>query len=835
MTFSPEVYIIESPTPPEKEVAFEVAQPLQRDHLQEIRNLLKASDEFVAKYEGKVLEIAETVTKSIDDQELVEAVYRVAKRVEIALFQSGSIPVPDGYVAFRNAKTNATYVSHDPRIPYENTAASEEILSALRDAGLHSILEENQKESKFEAAELMEIILSAWRQSSAYALLTSFDSPVQTTASAPLSPYWRSIREGQIEQDIRRRHGLSAEETLINGSFARQELVRSLHWLDEEENPFEKKKAEVSGLERLKKFLWPYYRKAVEQLHSFNGAPRYELLDEEIHIGQYDNAAMLVKDNMTGENTFLDLVELNWDVPFHILKDFSTGSVIGDSMIYSRLTQATETIMQAKKGKIVDLIHKSESEYIDVEGDTWTGPYLNLLQNGSNVAVNSEYFDFEVGEVISDEGLNDHVVWNYYRYNLENVFSSESRIHTKSSIEQLSRTNVASVLEVGNVSLRSRLMTSRRKDLEPGLDVTSDFDMKITINDSSSITIPDLYGYDLVGKDGNAYLFRRTTDSDPYDDCTVQIDDDKRLGLANIFAEAGLAAIADDIRLSKYLTVSDLTDILKSGSQYVYDEGYARHSDSDISTIDDISMLEHDGILQLQCTGAAQVLRVSLNYIFGEGSSSVRSGFVVNPGRASVNAVGHMQTAFSHQGSFYILDSTPIGTGSSHHNYAHSAARYFNTARGYEPLHRDPVLMSAPIGSETQLRQAFESPQDVLAEAEEVDRNKIRNEAISEIHDTMNTLLAIIFSSRNNNELYKKLVELPEHDAARRSLSLVKQAKRNEALDIDLFTSTNDYLQKLIDAPQAKRAVVGADIYDENTLSQLSNLVRRLGELDWTF
>ncbi|HWB39273.1 MAG TPA: hypothetical protein VG604_03470, partial [Candidatus Saccharimonadales bacterium] len=202
-------------------------------------------------------------------------------------------------------------------------------------------------------------------------------------------------------------------------------------------------------------------------------------------------------------------------------------------------------------------------------------------------------------------------------------------------------------------------------------ETIADPDLELVFTEVSAFgRVPFIPGYELASisysrsDSGYRDTFQfKKLDVDPYRQAEVTLPADGQEALAAWYKGIGLDAAAKTLESRPY-TISQLVDLIRANSEYTFNDRYAAayYYDQFENLVDD------EGRLQVQCSGAALFLRQSLLQAFEnvDGfSARTIGGHFLKPSDRRVSQAQHAQVAITINGEQYILDSTPSIRGNS--------------------------------------------------------------------------------------------------------------------------------------------------------------------------
>lgn len=199
----------------------------------------------------------------------------------------------------------------------------------------------------------------------------------------------------------------------------------------------------------------------------------------------------------------------------------------------------------------------------------------------------------------------------------------------------------------------------------------------------------------------------------------------------------------------------------------------------------------------MQCNVSDRFLQLSLEYIFGKGTTGTVGGHVLSK---NITAVTHAQTAFVHNGRLYILDATAQNP-SNQTATSNSAGTYrsrFKNLFNRKPERQAPQALSSTELPELQRTEPADKLEPKAKSAEQ------RQAELASIQTALETKLHSLFETTAQEALYKRIVSLHAGDPARRTLRIVRQAARGEVTETDL----NEMVKYLANYKQASSAAL---------------------------
>lgn len=272
---------------------------------------------------------------------------------------------------------------------------------------------------------------------------------------------------------------------------------------------------------------------------------------------------------------------------------------------------------------------------------------------------------------------------------------------------------------------------------------------------------------------GNLH-FAYDVDHDPYTRAKVPLPEGSGERLVAAYKEAGLDELARLVDQASIRTVDQLEGVLKWGAEYAQKGNGKRVTTKTLTELAE-AYKNDEGRLSYQCTGAAQLLRLSLQELYGKDSVSVIAGSVLVPGADTIGVIGHAQVKFvsPEDGRVYYLDATPRG---SEIDIAEGAKH-----EAYEPIHSQAPV-EAPTEWLEEAKTLLEEHKQ-LAEAGQIEKytKDDADAAVVAIRESRLLPMAGAWlgiqptNKKSRDELYRKLLDLQNGDPLRSTLELTHQ------------------------------------------------------------
>ncbi len=286
-------------------------------------------------------------------------------------------------------------------------------------------------------------------------------------------------------------------------------------------------------------------------------------------------------------------------------------------------------------------------------------------------------------------------------------------------------------------------------------------------------------GFKLEWASNGRLHFAYDANHDPYTPARVPLPEGSIDQLIAVYKEAGLDELACLVDQGSIRTVDQLVRTLAQGADYAQRGNGTRITTKTLGDLAE-AYKDEEGRLNYQCSGAAQLLKLSLQELYGENSVSVITGSVLPPGSDTIGAVGHAQVKFESpdDGCVYYLDATPAG-----------GTPAMTTSMAQESRVADEVISSKPPVVEKNVKwleaaeALFEEEKrrkDAVGEIREYTKIEA-DEAVIALREAKLLPLAGAWlgirpaGKKSRDELYRKLLDLQKGDPLRSTLELTHQ------------------------------------------------------------
>lgn len=728
--------------------------------------------------------------------------------------------LPAGLVVTHDEHDNIEF-RLDDRIPFINHSLSE-VAERIGELGFDDTLEDLERKIAESEPEIEEAIRGIIESSAEYRLLMSFESNNPATAPLPLTPFWRQIREEQIKGEVRARHQLSETDEIEHGMPAANDLRRHLRHLDDETMPRSGSEPADDEVARARKWAMPYLRAAYEK-SSWGGGKTIDRIAYDPGNGVY----VYAKDE---EESYTEIYDISHDAAIcasaelfigpkeqqPVVIDFLYGvmSEVGDPRNAGSIRSIVEAAIEESINDVSRELLMSTQEAFAKFASNYDN-YINLLHAPDTRATDG--YTPTSRNAITTQPLNGD--WRH-------VFSSYAALATKQELRGLKDYIIGHVEAYGPDNFRGpgRLIMAESSGREIPLTYEGTPDIRLQLPRwTISGDAPFIPGYQLVSwPHYNTYEFIVDPAGDPYSRCDVAIDSARLDELIGAYEKLGLADLAEGLRAASTVTVHQLSELIAQTSIYhlpdeVVHNSYESFNAASRNTdeLSDFEACVKDGVLYVQCTGASQFLKLSLEMAFGDYSAHTVGGLVLWSDTPTINAAGHEQTIFNHDGRRYILDATPSAADTTEDDPVGVLP-----LAGYHAQHYAQVIeRSAPDTLPAELQVGRKVVQEVTWE-----------EQVAELHGSLQQQLQAYFEAGNQRELYEKLLQLPSFDPARRTMELYVQYQ-NGTLSPEAVTARAAYIDACAAAETTVKQQYRMDHYPQSLLTSLSHMANRLNWL----
>ena len=728
-----------------------------------------------------------------------EAIEVTAGILQWCKFGAPGDPLPPGLV-FKKTDVDGQYkVVYDPAYSIDRGCigvALAQLENTLPMDTINSLIDR-----RFDHGLMEEYVSEIITNSESYRLVKMFENDISTKVrSNPLGSFWRTIREQQITQDVRRQYGVLPDEHVIPRSEVDYQIRREFVRLDDEvESGRHNADQETDPLAKAKKYFQSLITEEVEK----SG----ELVTGYGHDSDGDKRLFT---NKEPEGYMID-----WS------DDWSHNAA--RRLAYS-LGERTPLTRFVAKEWLFDLMEKvAWAEPNETLGDIIKSSMVSsvdYLRDLSGEARTMDVDDYDANEnefhvaLLAPEGTPRDVQSKFvscrhdrFRY---------KRDQSMAEITQLRSRRLGEVLHVspyGRGANAYRIIQSVA--YSEGVSTAAEHEELSMMLYGNGLAGADPYipGFRLVSRKGRRYGFVLDEAGDPYVSADVPLPDNGRLVLAERYRELGLDKLAKKIQKERRLTVQGLTSMIQETSIYAETEDVKRYDlpgSLSIDKIQDLQPLVRKSRLYLQCTGAAKALKVSLEEVFGQGCATAIDGIMLS--RRSIDEASmHQQIVFSDGEQTFVLDATPASERRAppkdllfpKKNVRKSLFAVSMRAQKYHPAPPEPTA------------ETFQE----WPKSEENDN--VRTKKALEIY------LQGVMGVSDKEALYERVVALPLDDPLRRTVEAVLRVTSDDMGQEEL-DSVRYYLNLYEKTDEALRRQMKVASYEKSIIDFLKTMIERL-------
>jgi hypothetical protein len=703
-------------------------------------------------------------------------------------------PLPAGLVKIMDDETNTTEVGIDERIIDRNDFVTTQ--SNFRVSGDEKLSEALYDEDIYSETIDTEID-GLIKQTDGYQFIMSFAAtPPRPPSMRPLSSHERIARESQIDTEVRHRYNIDPRENLPARSPADLALRRAFYHLDEEKVRGLQQDGHTEPLEKMRRYFQPLLiEKLKEEIKKKTGK------DEEISgVVFSSNFAGYISDKadeeaypsppyLDGPGYLEDWYQTLRQPGAHNLKSLENcfvesilEDVFNPEAEMTSIKEYVDNALYSTRRYIYDLLGERVDNYRDDYAFEALTRHAFMRQASGNPILRSEY---EQQPKTSAKLSKDKI-----------LLLSEQEIHRGEAIPigAVKRYTTAK-------SSPARLIQemSRPSDLPHDASKTQ---LLIKFEPSAfEKSAPFIPGYVAISHDPtkNQWGFREDPEGDPYATAEVLIPQGKLEELTTTYEAIGLRNLTINLREMPNATVIDLVEAIRSNTTYtVPDKMVERYSHPN-----SLSGFKYDiknGRLQLQCTGSAKFLQLSLEALYGK-CAGLQEGYVLSNWDKKINAVGHRQVTFEHDGQTYILDATGRAGGRGHGITAN-----FIDRSSHRPNPRQAPRMTTIVTPHLPDIPPAEAP-------------NLSSQQIEKVRSNFEKQLLNTFDFQTVKQLYDYLAPLPEHDPLRRAMSILMNSNTSD----EALQNTATYLELAMAADEDTLRKVGLLPYKDSETLEMAH------------
>ncbi|HEV2402568.1 MAG TPA: hypothetical protein VGS08_00005 [Candidatus Saccharimonadales bacterium] len=775
-----------------------IHQQLERANT--LRQLTTVTDETAEQFRLGLWDIAAQVAGTTISPSQQDAISAYTGLIEWQVLGRQGDCLPQGAVLATTREGLCPML--DYRVPWLNRSI-DELPTQFKRLGLQSVLDRAWADIDSRKIEIEAVIRDMIHNTAEYQLLRSFDQPQHRPVEVPINRFWHQVRASQLEQEARRQFGLRPDEQIPMHSPAAAKLQRGLYELDEEMMRRPRPRPEQGQQEailRAQAYFTPWIIEAYTQhLGLPLGSIYYDDERESLYIraqdGSKDMPAGIVIENAIdklNETLFVGPEEmrfLGWQLLYEAV------GIIMNPQTKTGLREAIDISVDRSIREVAQLLRESIA-HADLGVTIFATKLMTLLRQPR-------------AHIVGLDSLIDASEQQYLfsQYHWGGVFHDRSDVLTRTELLRDLHTELGHVEHYRPASCRVPLRLllfepdQQQQDLPP---FAPHEELVIRLSQAlDSEVVPRILGYTLVSRSSpdRRYGFIASPSGDPYQECSVPINNQQRQILIARYMQLGLHPLVQQLTDANNLTVAMLVKMVRGEMEYVLPDRPVTHH---LNNWGDFTEVVQDGRLQVQCTGAASFLKKSLQEVFGPGCAGVARGNTINGTTSFINRLGHAQVAFSNDGWQYLLDAVPpisIDTRPTHQRLPEEWAFRRIPNASAPRLIRD--LTAADYNVELPLKPP-----------------KPLDEQVGDLMNSVVEQLKVAFDLRTNEKLYAYLVGLPRHDPARQTLELLMHFKTQPMADEQRRVIVR-YLIRCVDADPKDKRRQGIDHYSTTFLEYL--------------
>jgi hypothetical protein len=251
------------------------------------------------------------------------------------------------------------------------------------------------------------------------------------------------------------------------------------------------------------------------------------------------------------------------------------------------------------------------------------------------------------------------------------------------------------------------------------------------------------------------YFFTHEATADPYVPCLVPLPAIGLQQLIETYRTIGLSELTNSLTAIKNPTVSDLLEQLSTFRTYPY----AKEEESSISITDlqQCAQFVSGGKIEAECTGAAIVLQLSLETLFGDKAvTNFIGGHLIK--RKKIEKSGHAQVGFTHNNSLYYLD---LGVGVP-------VSSVYTSSDSDPPAHSAPKVDRPPKTAEA-LQDIPLKEEKIIMPFNPAKSHRLFQEALSKAYQ---------YPKFDSDRISQTMARLPESDPTFRTYNLSHRAAK---------------------------------------------------------
>ena len=802
----------------EEVVAVELVEPVVIEALspEQAIEKFKASWQLPDKMLEQQAERFDTITSnvlgSLTEYSKAKLVHSVADKLQWLYFGKDGEPLPDNFAIVESKRTDegkitAQYDTVRTTVADVVTPMSgfneSRILKSFQHFGLTSINVERKKfRNQAVSSDEMKVAHDALLENSPFMqFLVSFKSAPTQKSNRPLTLFEKQIRTAQSENDVRQKYGISANQDMRLYTNAQRALARTVAALDEETLPTIKDS--VSEIDVLKDFILQDLQKWHQSLKPSDVRLNYSAIKiaQDIRGGYFNDDTDLYAKSLA--DTLADIS----DKPLLVDGQVFMQEAI-QILFVANLNSVDELIAQLMRSNLfntVNLPHLYDEKCLSVNQILAIRGVATFAPTVSNLNAHpDEVFD-------SDSRVS---------FLHDKDYQSGGGIVSKEEQERKKQCIVGSVERFIDDPVDRLITTGNRVfSFKPSTQAAVAIDMRLHLKSLADNEVPSVPGYDLVAYDDIAqtYDFSKQL-QDPYDRATIEL---------SLAEKQAMIQRAHDLDVPNALirklnrgahTLADVAEIIASSSEYTYEANQSGKYPW---------MYVKRGKLQLQCSGAAELVQFLLNQVNLDRLGQVRigaiSGLLLAADDDKITLEYHRQNVVTYgDGTISIFDATP-----SDPNDFGSLKTGLEAARN---RYRLTTVIRRKIGSVI-VKKNIEL--QTIAVADLAEKARIPTTAANpnepaRLKEKLVTILKPILKTVDEIEVFERLVSLGTDDPLHRIAELVLRSANGNAITQTEVTATQSYLETLKTADKNMLKQLKIVSYTPETLQSLQTFIQRL-------
>lgn len=376
----------------------------------------------------------------------------------------------------------------------------------------------------------------------------------------------------------------------------------------------------------------------------------------------------------------------------------------------------------------------------------------------------------------------------------------------------------------------TRLTVSPYIGRELRLPANTPPDLVMQSREGSHEMLGQLLGYQEIDNDDPTVKLYRRLEEDPYACCDVPITPVQQQLLIEYFTQQDMTQISNALATHNDLDVQMFIEIIREYSDYATgSEQQSRRS-----------IYVKEGRAQMQCSGAAKLVKDSLNVLWPDCAITI-SGEAIDFTQQAQRFSAHSQTLFAYENMQYALDATPQLTEDDKAELWQFAYDHgFNVDEYDEDLMPTQALKHMVERKRTTPAKAFDNtdieitPQETYVQPSVLPESQPLPTPTDLYHNTLGELCAI-FGAKDIRDFYKKVpnkfspMTTKENDPIHRGIGILKEFADGKNIDSTYLDKTllyiRDYAKNYPDIPIKTRRYLGLVTYSAEVLQLVANAV----------